>query len=121
GADGSAGRPRGGATALRRAASGRRPSGSDRETPGGSGSLERGLRLARESPEGLRVADRELRENLPVELDVRRLQAGDQLVVREPVRARARVDPNDPEPPERPLAVLPVAIRVRQRVLDLLL
>src|SRR5207237_2418836 len=50
-----------------------------------------------------------------------RLQAGDQLVVREAVRARAGVDPHDPESPEGPLLVLAVTVGVGERVLDLLL
>src|SRR5262249_49622644 len=46
---------------------------------------------------------------------------GDELVVREPVRPRAGVDPHDPQAAERTLAVLPVAVGVDERVLDLLL
>src|SRR5207244_10822190 len=57
----------------------------------------------------------------PVERDPGLAAAGDELVVREPVRPRSRVDAHDPEPAERPLPVLPVSIRVDERVLDLLL
>src|SRR5205814_3880414 len=46
---------------------------------------------------------------------------GHELVVREPVRPRGRVDPQDPEPPEGALPRLAVAVGVRERVVDLLL
>src|SRR5262249_24608889 len=72
-------------------------------------------------PERLRVLDREIGQHLTVEVDLRFLQPGDELVVRKPVRPSAGVDAHDPEPPERPLLVLAVAIRVRERVVDLLL
>src|SRR5262249_34972442 len=54
-------------------------------------------------------------------LDARRLQAGDELVVGEPVRAGAGVDAHDPEPAEGALLDLPVAVGVGERALDLLL
>jgi hypothetical protein len=68
-----------------------------------------------------RVGDREIREHLPVELDVRGLEPRHELVVRQPVCAGACVDPHDPEPAELTLAHLAVAIGVRERALDLLL
>ena len=71
--------------------------------------------------EGGRIADREVGEHLPVELDLRLAAAGDELVVREPVLARGRVDADDPEAAHRPLPVLAVAVGVDERVLDLLL
>ena len=49
------------------------------------------------------------------------LQAGHELVVREPVLARGSVDADDPERAHRPLAVLAVPVGVDERVLDLLL
>src|SRR3954454_9175360 len=95
-----------------------------RRASGGGGfglSLERLLRLARELGERRRVGRGEIGEDLAVELDAVRLQAGDELVVREPVRARTRVDAHDPEPAEVPLLVLAVTVGVDERVLDLLL
>src|SRR5919197_2210740 len=83
--------------------------------------LERGLRLRRDRAERGRVVHREVGEHLPVERDVRLPQPGDELVVRETVRPRRCVDPDDPEPAEGPLPVLPVAIRVDERMVDLLL
>src|SRR5919198_6655059 len=83
--------------------------------------LERGLRLRRDRAEGGRVVHGQVGEHLPVERDVRLPQAGDELVVRETVRARRRVDPDDPEPAEGALPVLPVAVGVDERVIDLLL
>jgi hypothetical protein len=60
-------------------------------------------------------------ERLPVELDVRLPAAGDELVVREPLLARGRVDPHDPEAAERALLALAVAVGVVVRLLDGLL
>src|SRR5207247_5320559 len=68
-----------------------------------------------------RVADGEVGEHFPVELDPRLRAAVHELVVREPVRAGGGVDPRDPELPELPLPHLPVAVGVDERVLDLLL
>src|SRR5256885_8513938 len=45
----------------------------------------------------------------------------DELVVREPVHAGGRIDARDPQPAERALLDLAVAVRVDERVLDLLL
>src|ERR1700735_5304349 len=86
-----------------------------RPTPSGR---QRRLRLLGELPELVGVADGQIGEHLAVELDVRRLQPGDELVVGEPVRPCARVDADDPEPPEHPLPVLAVAVGVGERVLD---
>src|SRR5439155_8281976 len=71
--------------------------------------------------EGVRVAHSKLRQHLAIELDPGGVQPRDELVVRQPVRARSRVDANDPERAERPLLVLPIAVGVDERVLDLLL
>src|SRR5207248_9722023 len=60
-------------------------------------------------------------EHLAVELDLGLLQPVDELVVREAVLPRCRIDADDPEPPELALLVLAVAVRVDERVLDLLL
>src|SRR4029077_11132704 len=83
--------------------------------------LERRLRPLRELTERVRVRHGQIGEDLAVELDLRLLQPGDHLVVREPVLPRAGVDAHDPEPAERALLRLPVAVGVDERVLDLLL
>src|SRR5262249_6534282 len=83
--------------------------------------LERGLGLSRDLAEGLGIAHREVREHLAVERDLGLVQARDELVVREPVRPPGGVDAHDPEPPERPLPVLAVAVGIRHGVVELLL
>src|SRR5262249_55762421 len=60
-------------------------------------------------------------QHLAVEPDLRLPASGDELVVREPVLARCGVDAQNPEPPKLALAVLSVAVRVSERMLDLLL
>src|SRR4029079_7907763 len=55
------------------------------------------------------------------ELDPGLAAPGDELVVREPVMPRPGVDAHDPEPTERALLRLAVAVGVDERVLDLLL
>src|SRR5206468_1989688 len=82
---------------------------------------ERGLRLLGDRAERGGIAHGEVGEHLAIELDVRLPQARDELVVREPLLPRRRVDPDDPEAPEVALPVLPVAVGVDERVLDLLL
>src|SRR5262249_55509456 len=84
-------------------------------------SLEGRFGLLGDRAERGRVADGEVGEHLPVELDPGLRAAVYELVVREPVRAGSRVDPRDPELAELPLPHLPVAVRVDERVLDLLL
>src|SRR5581483_900408 len=86
-----------------------------------SSSFERGLRLRGDGAEGRRVADREVGEHLAVELDSGLRAPVDELVVRQPVHAGGSVDARDPEPAERALLDLAVAVRVDERVLDLLL
>src|SRR5437588_4527572 len=107
--------------AASRCARRHRPAGGTPPRASGSDLFERRLRLLGDGAEGLRVAYGEIREHLAVELDPCRLQDGDELVVREAVRARAGVDPHDPESPEGPLLVLAVTVGVGERVLDLLL
>src|SRR5437016_1892007 len=97
------------------------PAGSAQPSESATKAGPSALRLLGDRPEGLRIADRQVCEHLAVELDVRLLQAGDELVVREPVRPRSRVDPHDPETAEGPLLVLAIPVRVGQRVVDLLL
>src|SRR5207253_8483222 len=67
------------------------------------------------------IADREVGEHLPVELDAGLRAPVDELVVRQAVRTGGGVDAGDPEAPERPLLDLAVAIGVDERALDLLL
>src|SRR5262249_32817898 len=80
-----------------------------------------GLGLLGNRGEGCGVVDREIREDLAVELDAGLAAAVHELVVRQPVRARRRVDPRDPELPEVALLHLPVAVGVDERPVDLLL
>src|SRR5947208_6768412 len=97
-------------------------SGSELSDPGlSSGLVECRAGLLGNLAEGGRVAHREIGEHLPVERDLGLAQPGNALVVREPLAPCRRVDPHDPEPPERALLVLAVAVRVGQRVIELLL
>src|ERR687897_2585943 len=61
------------------------------------------------------VVHGEVGERLAVQLDAGALKPVDQLRVREPVLARARADPGDPQPAELALAVTAVAVRVPPR------
>src|SRR5207249_520784 len=123
---------------ARRAASGRRSPrpGGGRTRPGcsalggvglrrpGAGSAhgcERRLRLVDDQLERLRVRHGQVGEHLAVELDARLSAAGHELVVREPLASRGRVDADDPQTSEVPLLRLAVAVGVDERVLDLLL
>src|SRR5207302_4379506 len=99
-----------------------RPPAAGRSPPAGLfRGGERRLGLLDDLAELRRIGGREICEHLPVELDLGRLQTCDELVVREAVGASAGVDAHDPELPELTLPHLAVAIRVRQRALDLLL
>src|SRR6516165_4107066 len=71
--------------------------------------------------EGGRVRHREFGEHAPVHVDAGGLQALDEPVVGHAVRPRRGVDPLDPQPAERALAVLAARIGVRHRVEHLLL
>src|SRR2546425_13262081 len=82
---------------------------------------ERRLSLLSDRREGFRVGHGQIGQDLPIEPDLGLAAAGDELVVREPVLPRRGVDPQDPESAELALAVLPVAVGVGERVLDLLL
>src|SRR5580692_1839088 len=68
-----------------------------------------------------RVGDRELGEHPPVDVHGRDLQPLDEPVVGHAVGPGRGVDALDPQPPERALAVLAVAVRVDHRVELLLL
>src|SRR5580658_7670679 len=63
-----------------------------------------------------RVGDRELGEHPPVDVHGRDLQPLDEPVVGHAVGPGRGVDALDPQPPERALAVLAVAVRVDHRV-----
>src|SRR3954453_10152518 len=82
---------------------------------------ERRLRLVGDVTERLRILDGEIGAHLAVELDLRLPQPRDEMVVRQAVRARYRVDAHDPEPPERPFLVLAVAVGVRDLMVYLIL
>src|SRR5215472_1717499 len=62
------------------------------------------------------VADRQVGQDLAIDLDARLAQAEHEPVVGQAALPRGRVDARDPEPAEVPLALAPVAERVRQRV-----
>src|SRR6266702_1600402 len=68
-----------------------------------------------------RVGHRELGEHAPVHVHASGLQALDEPVVGDAVRARGSVDALDPQPAERALAVLAARIGVGHRVEHLLL
>src|SRR5690606_36705771 len=59
--------------------------------------------------------------DIAVHLDVGQAQALDEAIVGDAVLAGRGVDPLDPQPPERALAVLAVPVGVRHRVEHLLL
>src|ERR1044072_2509130 len=83
--------------------------------------FESRLRLCGDGGERGRVVDRDVGEHLAVELDVRLADAGEELVVGEPLLPRGRVDADDPEPPEDALLVLAVPVGVDVGLHDLLL
>src|SRR5215475_2352054 len=80
-----------------------------------------GLGQVDQAGEGGRVADRELGEDLAVDLDARRLQALDEPVVGHAVLPGGSIDPGDPQLPEVTLARPAVAVGVVERVEHLLL
>src|SRR5688572_9616556 len=71
--------------------------------------------------ERVRVADREVGEHLPVDLDPALLEAGDEPAVAQAVDPGRRVDPGDPESAELRLLLPPVAVGVPHAALDGLL
>src|SRR3954452_17097280 len=70
------------------------------------------------SGERLGVADRDVREDLAVELDAGELEAVHERAVAHAVLAGGGVDAGDPQAPEVALAVAPVAVRVGVRLHD---
>src|SRR5205807_7775997 len=96
---------------------GRRPAGA---APGwrcwwsgcGSAGRQRLAGALGKAPEGLCVADRDVREDLAVQLDPGELESVHQLRVGQLVLARRGVDPGDPQAAEVTLAVATVAVAV---------
>src|SRR5688500_1050478 len=74
-----------------------------------------------ELAEGLGVADGEIGEDLPVDLDAALLEAGDEPAVAQAVDPGRRVDPGDPQRAELRLLLPPVAVGVPHAALDGLL
>jgi hypothetical protein len=62
------------------------------------------------------IADGDVGQDLAIDLDVGRLEAGDEAPVGQAVRAGRGVDPDDPEAPEVALPLLAVAGRVGEGV-----
>src|SRR3954451_10874207 len=85
-----------------------------------SAPVQRGLRGGDELTERRRLAHREVGKHLAVEVDVGRLQAGDESRVRDAVLATRRVDAHDPQATELAFARPAVAVRVLERVHHLL-
>src|SRR5262249_56135806 len=82
---------------------------------------ERSLGTLGDGGECLRIGHGDVGERLAVELDPGLLHPSHEAPVPEPMLARCRVDPDDPQRPERALPCFAVAVRVDERVLDLLL
>src|SRR5580658_7708368 len=83
----------------------------------------RGQRRARgrdHRGERLGLADRYIGQDLAVEIQSGEFDPVHELRIGQPVLARARIDPLDPQGAEIALAVAPVAIGITQRLLDLL-
>src|SRR5918996_1377160 len=74
-----------------------------------------------ELAEGLGVADGEIGENFPVDLDSTLLEAGDEPAVAQAVDPGRRVDPGDPQGAELGLLLPAVAVRVPHAALHGLL
>src|ERR1700730_5349057 len=66
--------------------------------------------------EGRRVANRQIRQHLAIDVDAGEFQAVHELVVRHPLAARRRVDPGDPELAHVTLPRAAVAIGVLERM-----
>src|SRR5688572_4034112 len=77
-----------------------------------------GLRLRGDLGERRRLRGGHVGQHLAVEGDAGGFQPAHELRVRQPVVARRRVDPDDPQPPELPLLVLASDVRVLLRRVD---
>jgi hypothetical protein len=75
---------------------------------------------ADQAGEGARVGDRDVGQDLAVDLDAGLAQAGDEPVVGHALGPGGGVDPGDPQGPEVALARPPVPVGVAQGVHDLL-
>src|SRR5262249_36697524 len=93
--------------------------GSARRAPSALG--QRGLGLVRDHLERVRIRHGQIGQHLAVELDPCLPAPSHELVVGEAFLPRGGVDADDPEPPEGALARLAVAVRVDERLVDLLL
>src|SRR5215203_6913179 len=71
--------------------------------------------------EGSRIRDREVSQDLAIDIDTGGLQAGDETVVRHSLSSSRGVDPLDPELSEFAFACPTVTVGVDERVRDLLL
>jgi hypothetical protein len=87
----------------------------------GRSGRERSLGLGGDHAECRGVVDREVREELAVDLDAREAEPGDQAAVGQLVRARRGVDAGDPQRPEIALLGAPVTIGVLAGLDDRLL
>src|SRR6266481_2825202 len=74
--------------------------------------------LGHQSFEGLGLPDREIGQNLAVDLDAGALEAADKSAVGEPVLAHGGVDALDPQGAEIPLPQLSPDIGVLHRAID---
>src|SRR5689334_17843530 len=81
-------------------------------------SLRRALRLLGDRREGRGAADGEFGKALSIERHAGVLQSVDQLSVGEPVLARGRIDPDDPQPTEIALLAAAADERVFERRVD---
>src|SRR5262245_45769576 len=88
--------------------------------PPGSGRVERVAGRGDEGAERSVVVHRGVGGDLAVDVDLGRLQAGDEARVRDVVLTARGVDAHDPEPAELALARAAVAVGVLPRVHDLL-
>ena len=79
------------------------------------------LRHLDQRGERLRIGDGQLGQHAAVHFDLGQLEALDEPVVSHALGPDRGVDPLDPQPPERALAVLAVPVGVRHRVELLLL
>src|SRR5690606_38495258 len=96
------------------------PAGQSAPPAGSAGLAQGAARLFDQGPERLRLADREIRENLAVDVDPGALHAVDELRVGQAMLAHAGIDALNPQAAEAALAVAAVAIGVLQPLLDAL-
>src|SRR5207237_138827 len=83
------------------------------------GAVDRRLDFPDYCREGFRLADRDVRQHLAVELEPGEFQPVHQLRIGQPMLAGGRIDALDPQPAKIALLVAAVAIGVAQRLFDL--